>query len=257
MEALYWRGCKRASYCKRAAYSVLLTSHAGATSIPSRLLSQHNGDLVATPLTIQFFRAEPAAVTDVSPMDRPVEKKSDKEDEELVRAAQRGDRSAFGVLYVRYARMVHGILLGRVPAGAVEDLVQDVFLKAMPRVGSLRDAGHFGGWLAAIARNRAVDFFRQANPSQESFEDTGEVESQNRKSDGADKTEAESVLAAIRRLPEAYRETLILRLVEGMTGPEIATRTGLTHGSVRVNLHRGMQQLRMLLEGGPSSAVKR
>jgi RNA polymerase sigma-70 factor, ECF subfamily len=45
-------------------------------------------------------------------------------------------------------------------------------------------------------------------------------------------------------LPEAYRETLILRLVEGMTGPEIAARTGLSHGSVRVNLHRGMQQLR-------------
>jgi DNA-binding NarL/FixJ family response regulator len=37
---------------------------------------------------------------------------------------------------------------------------------------------------------------------------------------------------------------LILRLAEGMTGPEIAARTGLTPGSVRVNLHRGMQQLR-------------
>jgi DNA-directed RNA polymerase specialized sigma subunit, sigma24 homolog len=48
-------------------------------------------------------------------------------------------------------------------------------------------------------------------------------------------------------LPDTYRETLILRLVEGMTGPEIAARTGLTHGSVRVNLHRGMQQLRELL----------
>jgi RNA polymerase sigma-70 factor (ECF subfamily) len=45
-------------------------------------------------------------------------------------------------------------------------------------------------------------------------------------------------------LPEAYRETLVLRLVEGMTGPEIAARTGLTAASVRVNLHRGMKQLR-------------
>lgn len=52
------------------------------------------------------------------------------------------------------------------------------------------------------------------------------------------------ILAYVRSLPETYRETLILRLVEGMTGPEIATRTGLTPGSVRVNLHRGMQQLR-------------
>jgi RNA polymerase sigma-70 factor (ECF subfamily) len=52
------------------------------------------------------------------------------------------------------------------------------------------------------------------------------------------------ILAVVRALPEPYREPLILRLVEGMTGPEIAARTGLTHGSVRVNLYRGMQLLR-------------
>jgi RNA polymerase sigma-70 factor (ECF subfamily) len=59
--------------------------------------------------------------------------------------------------------------------------------------------------------------------------------------------EALTVLAAIRRLPEAYRETLVLRLVEGLTGPEIAERTGLTPGSVRVNLHRGVAMLREAL----------
>jgi RNA polymerase sigma-70 factor, ECF subfamily len=58
----------------------------------------------------------------------------------------------------------------------------------------------------------------------------------------------------IRSLPETYRETLILRLVEGMTGPEIAARTGLTHGSVRVNLHRGMQQLRAKLGGSANAS---
>jgi RNA polymerase sigma-70 factor (ECF subfamily) len=52
------------------------------------------------------------------------------------------------------------------------------------------------------------------------------------------------LLAIVRTLPEAYRETLVLRLVEGMTGPEIAARTGLTAASVRVNLHRGMKMLR-------------
>ncbi len=51
-------------------------------------------------------------------------------------------------------------------------------------------------------------------------------------------------LAVLRTLPETYREPLMLRLVEGMTGPEIAARMGLTHGSVRVNLHRGMRMLR-------------
>jgi len=54
-------------------------------------------------------------------------------------------------------------------------------------------------------------------------------------------------LEAIKRLPESYRETLILRLVEGMTGSEIAARTGLTADSVRVNLCRGMKLLRACL----------
>jgi RNA polymerase sigma-70 factor (ECF subfamily) len=52
------------------------------------------------------------------------------------------------------------------------------------------------------------------------------------------------ILAVVGTLPEAYREPLILRLVEGLTGPEIAAKTGLKHGSVRVNLCRGMQMLR-------------
>jgi len=63
---------------------------------------------------------------------------------------------------------------------------------------------------------------------------------------------AAAVLDAVMSLPDAYRETLILRLVEGMTGPEIAARTGMTHGSVRVNLHRGMEQLRAKLSPDPS-----
>ena len=60
----------------------------------------------------------------------------------------------------------------------------------------------------------------------------------------ADRLEALAILDAVRALPEAYRETLMLRLVEGMTGAEIAERTGLTAASVRVNLHRGMKLLR-------------
>jgi RNA polymerase sigma-70 factor (ECF subfamily) len=59
-----------------------------------------------------------------------------------------------------------------------------------------------------------------------------------------EQAEARAILEVIRSLPEAYSETLVLRLVEGMTGAEIAERTGLTPGSVRVNLHRGMKLLR-------------
>ena len=54
--------------------------------------------------------------------------RTDFDDEPLVKAAQKGDRAAFGELYQRYVRMVHGILLARIPSTAVEDLVHDVFL---------------------------------------------------------------------------------------------------------------------------------
>lgn len=160
-----------------------------------------------------------------------------------VKAAREGDRGAFGRLYSQYAPMVHGLLLARVPANAVDDLLQDVFMQALRRLGTLRDFARFGAWIATIARNRANDYFRHA-PREEPLVEEAESAS-------SSPGEAAEILAAIRRLPDAYRETLILRLVEGMSGPEIAARTGLTEGSVRVNLHRGMQQLRELLSRRP------
>lgn len=165
------------------------------------------------------------------------------EDAQLVTAARDGDRAAFGRLYGRYGRMVHGILLARVPRVEVDDLVHDVFLVALQRLTGLRDPAAFGGWLAAIARNRAHDYHRRTEEVDELTDDVAEGAA----GASASSPEAVAALDAIRGLPEAYRETLILRLVEGMTGPEIAARTGLTPGSVRVNLHRGMQQLRVRL----------
>ena len=164
------------------------------------------------------------------------------DDARLVRDARDGDADAFAALYVRYARVIHGLLLSRVPRAEVDDLVQDVFVAAWRRLDHLRDAAAFGGWLAAIARNRAADFRRRPGPG-EALPD--ELPSPDK---SGPKAEALAALATIRSLPDAYRETLVLRLVEGMTGPEIAERTGLTPASVRVNLHRGMKLLREKLD---------
>ncbi len=175
------------------------------------------------------------------------------EDVKLVEAARHGDRAAFGRLYERYARMIHGVLLAKVPIGEVDDLVQDVFMKALRRLSTLRETASFGAWLAAIARNLANDFHRCALPATQLTDDTPDSEVNCRATGGDHEIPAAAVLDAVRSLPDAYRETLILRLVEGMTGPEIAARTGLAHGSVRVNLHRGMEQLRARLGLKPGS----
>jgi RNA polymerase sigma-70 factor (ECF subfamily) len=165
-------------------------------------------------------------------------------DDALVSAARGGDRSAFGLLYDRYARTVHGILLCRVPPREVDDLVQEVFLLALRKLDSLRDLSRFGAWLSTITRNRANDYYRNARRVEQPMEPAEEEQAQSRSNDHVAEQEAAMTLAVLRTLPETYREPLMLRLVEGMTGPEIAARLGLTHGSVRVNLHRGMQMLR-------------
>jgi RNA polymerase sigma-70 factor, ECF subfamily len=163
-------------------------------------------------------------------------------DAPLVRSARGGDPHAFGELYARYRRMVHAIAIGRVPRTEAEDLVQDVFLTAMRELRSLREDRAFGGWLATIARNRANAWHRRSVEQVELQEVAAEGHQE-------DEEEARRALSAIRSLPDAYRDTLAMRLVEGMTGPEIAARTGLTPESVRVNLHRGMKLLRAALGG--------
>jgi RNA polymerase sigma-70 factor, ECF subfamily len=162
---------------------------------------------------------------------------------QLAARAARGDREAFGELFRIYAPMVHGILLARAPATEVRDLMQDVFVLALEKLGGLRDAEAFGGWLAMIARNRTVDFHRRR-----SHRRTTPLESDVAVSD-PDRAAVEELLAAIRSLPETYAETLVLRLVEGMSGPEIAARVGMKPESVRVNLHRGMALLRQRVRG--------
>jgi RNA polymerase sigma-70 factor (ECF subfamily) len=153
-----------------------------------------------------------------------------------IRAVAAGDQDAFARLYADHVRMVHAILLGRVPRRDVDDLVQEVFLAAYTRIRELREPAAFGGWIATIARNRATDYLRQ---TREQIELPDELP-------GGDPIGADTfaVLDIVRKLPEAYRDTLLMRLVEGMSGAEIAERSGLTPASVRVNLHRGMKLLR-------------
>jgi len=183
-------------------------------------------------------------MTDCPSVSHPWPISESSEDALLVSAARDGDRQAFGWLYLRYSRMVHGILLARVPATEVDDMVQDIFLHVLPRLNALRDLTRFGGWLATITRNRANDYYRRSQAVTSRTEVLWEEQVEAPPATNAEELSAEMILGLVRTLPDTYREPLILRLVEGMTGPEIAARTGLTAGSVRVNLHRGMQQLR-------------
>ena len=154
----------------------------------------------------------------------------------LVERICTGEQNAFDEFYKKLSPMVHGIVLARVPRDEVDDIVQDVFISAYNNIHKLRDKNAVNSWLARIARNRSVEFYRRRKLHDELPENLSHRESA--------KAEAQEVLDTIREMPDAYKETLVLRLVEGMSGPEIAEKTGLSHSSVRVNLHRGMRILR-------------
>lgn len=164
--------------------------------------------------------------------------------DELVIAVQGGSRGAFTGLYERFHRVVHAVVLARVPAGDAGDVVQEVFAEAWQRVSTLREPAAFPGWIVTLARHRAVDHARRRRPPVDNPADLAVSPPPT--------SEAVAALRAIRALPETYRETLLMRLVEGLTGPEIAARTGMTPESVRVHLHRGMKLLRERLEAGPA-----
>lgn len=160
--------------------------------------------------------------------------------EGVVRSAQAGSQDAFAELYRLFFPMVHGILLARLPFPDAQDGAQEVFLQAWRNLPSLREVGAFGGWVGRIAHRFVADHYRALHPADEL--------PANLQSKPGDE-EAWFLLQSIRSLPEAYRETMMLRFVEGLTGPEIALVTGLTPDSVRVNLHRGVKLLREQLKG--------
>ncbi len=154
-------------------------------------------------------------------------------------AASRGDRVAFAALYRYYAPMVHAVLLTRVTRADADDLTQEVFVKAMDAISQLNTPDAIGPWLCAAARNRAIDFLRSERTQLAARQHAHLPHTAPPAPVGTD-----DVLAAMRALPDSAAEVLAMRLVAGLSGPQIAARTGQSHGAVRVALHRGMEQLR-------------
>lgn len=149
-------------------------------------------------------------------------------------------------VYARFAAVVHGVALAHVGPVEAEDVVQEVFVKVATHLSTLRDPAALPGWITALARNAALDRLRE-RARRRAAPEAALHALPARAEPGDDRALRLRVLALLGTLPETYREALVLRLVEGLTGPQIAERTGLTPASVRVHLHRGMALLRPLL----------
>lgn len=155
-----------------------------------------------------------------------------------VALAKAGNQAACTQLYRRYLPLVHGVLLSRFRPAVADELTQECFALAFGRLAQLREASQFGAWISSIARHlRGPDRAREL-----ALDEHFDVPDAH--AEPALHAEAARMLTCIRNLPEAYAETMALRLIEGLSGAEIAQLTGLTAESVRVNLHRGMRKLR-------------
>ena len=162
----------------------------------------------------------------------------------LVIEAQRGNRAAFATIYERFHRVVHAIALARVPYADAGDVVQDVFAEVWLKMTTLREPAAFPGWIVTLARRRAIDHARKRPPR------AADLATADLAVSPPPRAEAMAALEAILALPDTYRETIIMRAVEGLSSTDIAERTGMTPESVRVHLHRGMKLLRDKLDGG-------
>lgn len=173
---------------------------------------------------------------------------------EFARRSALGDRDAFRLFYEYNAPFVHGVLVACLPASKADDIVQDVFLIAWRDRKQLAQLSNPTAWLCVVARNCARQLLRKSQSQSElehSRQDSCNLPRLHTSQDPSPSTEQNRglrILRALRELPEPYAEVLGLRLVEGLSGPQIASALERSHGTIRVQLTRGMQRLRQALE---------
>ncbi|MEP7003363.1 MAG: RNA polymerase sigma factor [Chloroflexota bacterium] len=170
-------------------------------------------------------------------------------DAALVQAAQAGDARAFGELYERYRQPLYRYCLARSESPhEAEDLVSDVFLKAMESLTRYRDQGlPFIAFLYRVARNAAIDRSRKAKGSS-LFEMTVEPRSTvDVEGDAARSLEMDAVLGAMRKIKPEYREVILLRFVEGYSAADVAKLLEKGEKAVWNLQQRGLERLRVEL----------
>jgi len=199
---------------------------------------------------------------------------ADLDREQLLHQAKAGEAPALGrllELYRAYLVVLARVQIGRRLQGKVDasDLVQEAFLGACRDFPQFRGSSEkeFLGWLRQILASLLANLVRHYQGTQrrdvrlerqlaieldQSSQalDRGLVTGQSSPSHQAIRREQAVLLAeALGRLPEEWRELLILRHLEGLTFPEVAQRLGRTVDSIKKQWPRALAGLRRLLEG--------
>lgn len=176
-----------------------------------------------------------------------------RDDLDLVLRAQAGDARAFETLYRAHVALVRHVARDNVQeAGALEDLVQEVFTRAFVHLPRLREPERFRPWLVSICRRAAVDQRRLRQRSRSVLDPDAGAEAASDDAGPAASAEIRAELAAVQeavgRLPR--RDALALNLVGhlGFGPAEVAAALGISTGAAKVVVHRARQRLRVALE---------
>jgi RNA polymerase sigma-70 factor (ECF subfamily) len=175
-------------------------------------------------------------------------------DAELVHAARRGDRAAFGRLVARYAARavrVAEILLGN--RADAEDAAQDAFVRALERLDSLRRPEAFGSWLLRLVTTVSLNARRARGRRRE--EEIAEDPVLDAPDAAASAYHAELRIALGRALDSLSGErqlAVVLCLVDGMNATEAGAIMGIPAGTVRSHLHHA--RIRLQRELAPFGA---
>lgn len=163
----------------------------------------------------------------------------------LLSSIRSGDEGAMAELYDRYSSIVYSVALRVLgDAAAAEDILQDVFMQLW-RTPDAFDAtrGSFPGWLAVIARNRAIDAMRKRRPESDITDIVVSVEP-----DLASSMEwsraLEKIRSALASMSSAQRSALEMSFFEGLTHTEIAAKTGEPLGTIKTRIRAALVTLR-------------
>ncbi len=164
-------------------------------------------------------------------------------------AAARQDPQAFGELYLLYAQPVFRYLYSRMGSfPEAEDVTAQTFLAALERFPNYHHDGYFASWLFSIARNKAVDYFRQQR-KQTSLDEAELTPSEANLLQQAIKTERVAALSKlISALPEDERELIRLRYVAELSFAEIGHLLRKKEDTVKKSLYRLLARLKSQLE---------
>lgn len=175
----------------------------------------------------------------------------EKDIDRLVQRAVNGDVAAFGELYDIHVDQIYRHIYYRVGNTAdAEDLTQQVFIKAWHAIKRYRRKSvPLAAWLMTISRNLVIDFYR-ARKEKISLDDDYKEAS---KEPGPEllaeiEMERRELIETITRLPEEYRQVIIMRFIEDFSYEEIAAALNKSEGAIRVTLHRALKKMRDLME---------